>query len=170
MKQKKIVYKTEEQNEMIKFFIVLIVVVILIVGVYFLSKVLIKEEVKDLTYTTGTVSTTAAIVGTILNQQEKIYYVLAYDSESTDAASYRNYAGYYTSSDSKNTKVYYVDLSNGMNKKYYVKEGSNPKAKKIEDLKMIDGTLLKIENGKITKYLEGMEAIKKELKVKEENK
>ena len=65
-------------------------------------------------------------------------------------------------------KIYYLDLNEGFNKDYYVKENSNPKAKKISDLKMLDGTLLKIQKGKITKYLEGTEKIAQELKVTEE--
>jgi len=170
LKKEKLVYKTEEQAEIMKFFIVLVVVVCLIVCVFFLSKAFIKEEVSDYAYQSGTVSTSAAIVGTIFNNPEKTYYVLAYDSTSNDASSYSSYSYNYTSKQENATKVYTLDLNNGMNKDYYVKENSNPKATSIKDLKMKDGTLLKIQNGKITKYLEGLEAIKNELKVTKEKK
>lgn len=160
----------EEQNEMMKFFLVLLVVVALIIGVYFLSKILIKEEVKELSYQTGTVNTNVVVVGTLLNAPEKEYYVLAYDREKNDANAYATYAGYYANKQENATKVYYLELNNGLNKEYYVEEKSNPKAKTIKDLRMTDGTLIKVQNGKITKYIEGLENIKNELKVTKEKK
>lgn len=170
MKKEKLVYKTEEQTEIMKFFIVLFVVVALIVGVFFLSKAFIKEEVKDYVYQSGTVSTDVAVVGTLFNQPLKTYYVLAYDSTGNEVSSYSSYASNYTSKQENAIKIYTLDLNNGMNKDYYVKENSNPKATSTKDLRMIDGTLLKIQNGKITKYLEGMDEIKKELTVTKEKK
>jgi len=170
MKKDKIVYKTEEQQEMIKFLVVLIVVILIIVGVYFFSKAFIKEEVKDLVYETGTVRNNVAIVGTILNNPEKEYYVLAYDTTKPDASSYSTYAGYYTGNQDGALKIYYLDLDNGLNKNYYVEEKSNPKATKISELKMLDGTLIKVKNGKIVKYIEGIDSIKNEIKVTKEKK
>jgi len=168
--KKKMTYKTEEQNEMIKFFVVLLVVVGIIVGVYLISKVLIKEEVSDITYQTGTVNTNVVIVGTMLTAPEKEYYVLAYDTEGNDANAYTTYAGYYKNSQENAIKIYFLDLQNGMNKDYFVKENSNPKATKIKDLKIKDGTLIKIQNGHIAKYIEGLDNIKNELKVTKEKK
>jgi len=168
--KKKMTYKTEEQNEMIKFFVVLLVVVGIIVGVYLISKVLIKEEVSDITYQTGTVNTNVVIVGTMLTAPEKEYYVLAYDTEKNDANAYATYAGYYASKQEDATKVYYLELNNGLNENYYVEDGSNKNAKTIKDLKMTDGTLIKIQNGKIVKYIEGLDNIKNELKVTKEKK
>lgn len=165
MKKEKLTYKTEEQQEMKKFLIILFIVVVIIVGVYGLSKVFIKEETKDLTYQTGEVSTDKVIVGTMLKKPEKEYYVLAYDTTGNNKDSYQIYAGYYTQINLKGIKIYYLDLNDVFNEKYYVKENSNPKATNIKDLKMLDGTLLKIENGKITKYIEGIEEVQKELKV-----
>lgn len=166
MKKQKITYKTEEQNEMVKFFIVLGIVIVLIIGVFFLSKFLLKEEAKDLTYQSGSVSTDIAIVGTLLNQPENEYYVLAYDTNSTYASAYVTYGEYYTTKLSdKAIKIYYLDLSSAFNKDYYVTENSNPKATKVNDLKIIDGTLIKIKNGKITEYIEGIDKIAQKLKV-----
>ncbi len=166
----KINYEKEEQNEIMKFLLVLLIVVALIIGLYFISKLVIKEEVKDLSYQTGTISTNVVVVGTLLNAPEKEYYVLAYDREKNDANAYATYAGYYANRQEDATKVYYLELNNGLNKDYYVEENSNPNAKKIKDLKMKDGTLIKVQNGKITKYIEGLENIQKELKVTKEKK
>lgn len=165
MKKQKITYKTEEQNEMVKFFIVLGIVIVLIIGVFFLSKLLLKAEAKDLTYQTGSVSTDIAIVGTLFNQPEKEYYVLAYDTNSNYASAYVTYGEYYTQKlKDKAIKIYYLDLSSAFNKDYFVTENSNPKATKISDLKIADGTLIKIKNGKITEYTEGIDKIAQKLK------
>ena len=160
-------YQTEEQKELIKFLIILGVVVVLIVGVYFLSKAFTKEEAKEYEYQAGVVGTSQVIVGTMLSRKDTEYYVLAYDSSSDYANSYSIYASYYTNEQKNALKVYYLDLSSAMNKNYYVTEGSNPKATKMSELKMKDGTLIRVKNGKITKYVEGIENISKELKVTE---
>ena len=159
----KMKYQTEEQKELLKFGIVLLIVVGLILGVFLLSKVLIKHEAKDLEYQAGKVSTTTAIVGTMFNQKEEDYYVLAYDFNSDLAVSYRNAVDNYSTVNNK-LKVYFLDLSNAFNNKYYVKENSNPKATSIKDLKMKDGTLIRIKNHKISEYIEGYEEIVKKLK------
>ena len=163
MKKEKINYQTEEQKEMQKFFIVLVIIILIILGVYFLSKALIKPNIKEYEYTTGSVSTTAISVGTLFTAKEDSYYVLAYDFKSEDASAYQSYGTYYTSN-KPDAKIYYLDLSTVFNKPYYVTENSNPKATKIEDLKMLNGTLLLIQKGKIVKYLEGLDTIANELK------
>ncbi len=167
MKKQKIIYKTEEYEEMKKFIIVLIVVILLIVGIYFLSKLVIKNSAKELTYQAGSISTEVAIVGTMLNNPEKEYYVLAYDTEKNNAVAYKTYATYYTSEQKNAIKIYYLDLNDAFNKPYYVTENSNPNAKKIADLKIKDGTLIKVKDGKIVEYNEGIDNIAKKLKVTE---
>ncbi len=165
MKKQKMVYQTEETQELKKFFIVLVIVAIIIIAAFVLSSIFLKETADDLTYQTGSVSTNIAIVGTILNNPESEYYVLAYDTESKDASAYVTYASYYTSNTEEPIMIYYLDLNSTFNKPYYVTEGSNPKATNIKDLKMINGTLLRIKNGKIVEYIEGIDKIAEELKV-----
>ncbi len=160
-------YQTEEQKELIKFAIVLVVVIAFVIAFYFISKVFIKKEAPEYSYQTGEVSTDVVIVGTMLQKPENEYYVLAYDYDSDFAPSYNVYASYYKSNQENALKIYHLNLKNVMNQNYYVTENSNPNAKNIKDLRMIDGTLIKIKNGKITKYLEGIENISKELKVSE---
>ena len=159
----KMKYQTEEQKELLKFGIVLLIVVGLILGVFLLSKVLIKPEAKEIEYQSGSVSTTTAIVGTMLNQKEEEYYVLAYDYNSDLGASYRNAASNYSAGEKK-LKVYFLDLNNAFNNPYYVKENSNPKATSLKDLRIKDGTLIRIKNGKIAEYIEGSEKILEKFK------
>ena len=165
MKKGKYNYQTEEQKEMQKFFIVLIILVLIILGVYLCSKVFIKPDIKEYEYTTGEINNEAISVGTLFSKNDSSYYVLAYDFNGNNASNYKNYASYYNNFSTKGIKIYYLDLSTVFNKPYYVNENSNPKATNIKDLKMIDGTLLLIKDKKISKYMEGIDNIFKELKI-----
>ena len=165
MQKGKYNYQTEEQKEMQKFFIVLIILVLIILGVYLCSKVFIKPDIEEYEYTTGEINNEAISVGTLFSKKDSSYYVLAYDFNSKNANNYKSYASYYNNFSTKGIKIYYLDLSTVFNKPYYVNENSNPKATNIKDLKMIDGTLLLIKDKKISKYVEGIDGIAKELKV-----
>ena len=77
MKKQKISYKTQEFEEFKKFALVLLVVIILIVGVYIISRMVIRNNAPELTYQSGTIATDTAIVGTMLNEPESTYYVLS---------------------------------------------------------------------------------------------
>ena len=169
--KKRINYQTEEQKEMLHFLIVLGVIVILVIGVYFLSKMFILDNsLFEVNYTPGTVNSERAIVGTIFNRPEKEYYVMVYDESSSQAVYYSALSSNYVKKQDKALPVYRVDLNSELNQSYYVgKDGkSNSKATKVSELKFKDLTLLKISNGKISKYLEDEESIKKELAVTKE--
>ncbi len=158
-------YKTQETEEMKKFILVLGVVLVIIIAIFAISKIFLKETAEEYEYQAGTVSTNIAIVGTILNNPENEYYVLAYDTKGTDASAYLTYASYYTNNATSPIKIYYLNLNSSFNQAYYVTENSNTKAKAIKDLKMLDGTLLRIKDGKIVEYIEGMDNIASKLKV-----
>lgn len=169
--------KSEEQNEIVRFLIVLAIVVVAVIGVYFFtSKFVTKESSNDTESesTAGVVNYNIAIVGNMLNKPEDEYYVFVYDyeSENTDMYVAMNAISNYLSSGEDNLlKVYNVELDNYLNKSYKVQEGekSNPKAKKIADFKFGDFTLIKVEKGKVEKYIENAEKIEKELTIDEKN-
>lgn len=165
--------KSEEQKEMFRFLLVLGIVIVFVVGVYFFTRIFVTEEKDTTTEETpavGTVNYDIAIVGNMLNKPESKYYVFVYDYESVEAGFYEstNAISKYLYSGKKDLlKIYNVELNNYLNKDYKVKDGEevNTKAKKIEDFKFGDYTLLKIEKGKVTKYLNSAADIKKELKI-----
>lgn len=161
--------KTEEQAEIIKFIIILIVVVALVVGIYFFTKKFVtKDEEKNETQeVTGTVNYNVTIIGTLLNRPYDEYYALIYDSTSNKAAKYQGIYSSFVSGPESTTKMYYIDLSNKLNELYYSEEETNPKATTISELKLGDFTLIKVKDGKISKYLEDEDAIKKELKLED---
>ena len=102
----------------------------------------------------------------LLNRPEKEYYVLIYDKEDSDAVLYSSTMNSY-SSKKDGLKIYYCDLGNKLNREYYNINNdnkSNPNAKSIKELDLGDLTLIKVEKGKITKYIEKYDSIKNELK------
>lgn len=162
-------FKTEEQKEIIKFIIILVVVVALVVGIYFFTKRFVtKDESKNETQeVTGTVNYNVTIIGALLNRPYDEYYAIIYDSTSTKAVKYEGIYSSFVSGTESTTKMYYIDLSNKLNESYYSGEETNPKATSISELKLGDFTLIKVKNGKISKYLEDEDAIKKELGLKD---
>lgn len=162
------VYHTEEQKEMLHFVIVLVCVVILVIGVYFFSKIFVLDKsLFEIDYQTGTINNERIVVGTIFNRPESEYYVIAYDETVEQAVYYSAISTNYTNNQENALKVYHLDLDNALNKPYYVgSDGiSNSKATKSSEIKLKDLTLIKIKNGKIEKYLEGIDSIEKELAV-----
>jgi hypothetical protein len=169
-KSKKIKYQTEDQKEVRNFFLVLIGVIIIIVGIYFFTRAFVTKDLftstSDITYTDGSISSTTAIVGTMLNRSEDEYYVLIYDTEGTKANYYSTlYSLYVNSSDS--IKVYVVDLANELNKKYIASEDEKVSTKytSLKDLKLGEVTLIKVKNGAVKKYITNVDDIKEELAI-----
>lgn len=166
---KKLNYQTEEQKEMVHFLIVLGVIVVLVIGVYFISKLFVMDQsLFEVTYQDGAINNERAVVGTLFNRPESEYYVVIYDETAPSAVYYSAITTKYAQSE-KALRVYHIDLSNEMNKAYYVgSDGtSNKKATKVSDIKLKDLTLIKIKKGKIVKYFETLEELEKELAVTE---
>ena len=162
-------YKTEEQQEVLKFLILVTIIIVIVIGIYFLTRVFVTKDLKkDVTETavTGTINYDVTIVGTILNIPYDEYYVVVYDSTSPSAGKYSGIVSAYVGKEDS-IKVYTVDLSNDLNKDYYDKENSNPEAKTVSELKFGDITLIKVKKGEIKKYIEDYDAIKAELKLED---
>ena len=155
-------YKSDTEIEVYRFIKILIGVIIVVAGAYFIANAIDKknESTKE-TATEVEISSTKIIVGSILNRPYDNYYVLAYKSQDNESVVYETLLSMYLSKE-KALKVYVVDLDNGLNKGYYSEKG-NPKATKIDDLKISSPTLIKVSKKKIAKYVEGQESIKKEL-------
>lgn len=162
--------QNEETKTMKQFLITLIIVIIGVVGIYLLTKYVVKKD--NATNNSSTteeksyIDPNTAIVGTMLNKSSDAYYVIIYDKTKDNATTYYSLVSTYKAKD-KALKVYTVDLSNSLNKKYIATDNkTNPKATNLEDLKFGEVTLLKVKNNKITEAYETTDAIKKALDVK----
>lgn len=162
--------QNEETKTMKQFLITLIIVIIGVVGIYLLTKYVVKKDNatnnSSNTEEKNYIDPNTAIVGTMLNKSMDAYYVIIYDKTKDNATTYYSLVSTYKAKD-KALKVYTVDLSNSLNKKYIATDNkTNPKATNLEDLKFGEVTLLKVKNNKITEAYETTDAIKKALDVK----
>ena len=161
-------YRSEEQQEIIRFIKILIIVVVFLLAIYFITRIFVKKDLLNNNEETAVteVSYNKMVFGTMLNRPYEKYYVLAFSSKDNKANYYSALASNY-SQDEDSLYIYYIDLEDSMNKEFITTDGkTNPKAKNVSDLKVGDLTLIKVEDGKIAKYIENVEEIKSELEVK----
>lgn len=152
---------SDEANSVIKTIVLVIAFFIL---AYFGILLLGKVGFFDAGYTAPAVAEEAiaydkALVGTIFNRPEKVYYV-AFDNFGEDNVNM--YFKYILNNYEGDTPIYKVDMSLGINSKYSSETG-NPNAKGFDDLAIKNPTLIKIKNGRIISYIEDIAKIKSEL-------
>jgi len=156
----------EEKDNSFKFITTLAVLLILFILSYFLigyfytkeinfSKE--KEKKEDINIDNDTI-----MLGQLFDQSDNEYYVLIYNPEDK-VSSISSWLGSYQSG-SDNTKLYKVDSTKGFNAKYIVKKDSNKQATNVNELKVIEPTLIKVSNKSIADYIEGEDGIVKILK------
>ena len=96
------------------------------------------------------------LAGSSFNMRNDKYLVVYYDftdtelAELTSTLSNYSYNGKY--------RFYTVNMNNGFNKQY-VSEKSNKKPKSADELLIKGSTLIKFEDGKVTRYIEGVDKI-----------
>ena len=141
----------EEYN--VKKIVITCVIVLVSIGlVYLISALFItkeldwfsKEEVKE---NTSSVEN-SILASAIFKQKEDEYYVYFYDFNE-DNNMYKNIV----SSKVSSIMVYYVDCSCGLFC-YYVSDVSNNKATGLDDLKVVNDTVIKIVGDTIVEYYE----------------
>ena len=141
----------EEYN--VKKIVITCVIVLVSIGLVYLSSALFitkeldwfsKEEVKENTSSVGN----SILASAIFKQKEDEYYVYFYDFNE-DNNMYKNIV----SSKLSSKKVYNVDTSSGLNSNY-VSDVSNKKATGLDDLKVINDTVIKIVGDAIVEYYE----------------
>ena len=150
----------DDSNEVRSFIIIVMVLVIAISAIYIVTELVGRKKQNNNSTTVGTINYDTISVGMLLNRPYDEYYVIIYDSESNDSILYGTLSTEYTMNEN-DKKLYYIDLSNELNKKYYNANKSNPKASTIDELALGDLTLIQVKKGKIVKYLEDYNAIKK---------
>ena len=157
---------SEDENEIRKFIIIIVVIVVLVGIVYAITELTKKDTKSNEEVVTGEIDYNTLSIGMLLNRPEKEYYVIIYDAENPDAILYSAMINKYDAKTSK-LKLYYCDLGNALNNKYYnvgSDNKSNPNATGIDELDLGDLTLIKVKDGKITKYVENIDEIKQILK------
>lgn len=138
--------------------------VILLFVIYYVLAVFVTKEIsisngnanssnsEEETENNATTVSDRILASNIFNQKEDEYYVYFYDfSDENEAVA--------SVMSNISTKVYKVDTSSSLNSKYVTDEKGNKKAKKVEDLRVKNSTVIKIDNDKIVEYYEGSSEI-----------
>ena len=100
-----------------------------------------------------TIQYSKIIVGSILNRDEKDYYVLVEAKDDSNISDYESSINIYNNKE-KHLRFYTVDLSDPFNESY-VSDEAKLDVKKISDIKFSETTLLHIQDGKIASYRVG---------------
>ncbi len=160
---------SDDENEIKRFVIIILVIAVIMGIIYGITELFNNKKDSDtVDVIDGQINYDKVAVGTILNRPYDEYYVMVYDSTSKEAVKYSAMMTTYKGkTEEEPLKIYYCDLNNSLNKKYYnVNEDnkSNKKAQKVEDFDFGDLTLLHIKKGKITEYIEDYKTIQEKLK------
>ena len=132
-------------SEVKKTIIIIVVAAILLVGMYFLTTLILSKDTEEEKVTENAIQYDEILAGESFNQDGE-YYVIYYDSSDSYSSISSLISSYQLNN--KDTKLYSVDLSNGMNKKY-ITDG-DVVTSSASSLKVKDTTLLKFKNGKVT--------------------
>lgn len=144
-------------------------IVVLILGVFYLWFAIISGEISfGSKKKEAEIQNVEILAGETFNKgkEDSTYYVLMYNFENENtASSYSNIYNVYYQAGGQD-KIYVVDLAKNFNSKYVTDNSSNVNISSIENLKVVDGTLIKIENGKAISKAIGEEQIKNVLLTK----
>ena len=146
----------EDTVKIITFIIILVIVLGLFFGLFYLNgKFVTKDKYQDNNTTTTTEAIydeTKVTVSTMYNLSNDTYYVLAYDESDTINGSF--YDNLSLTFNNENIKLYTLDLTNAMNKKYYNKDkAENITSNNKTDINFTTHTLLIFKNGKISEAI-----------------
>lgn len=158
-------YHSEEQTEIFRFIIILVVLILLVIVVYFFTRAFVTKDLfnkDEEKVTAGAINYNVATIGTMLNRPESEYFVMIYNSENENASYYNSVVSKYKQNE-KPLPVYFIDLNNELNKKYYDKDHSNLNTGNLDNFRVSDVALLRVKNSKVIKALEKEEEIAKEL-------
>lgn len=145
--------------------ILVLILAYLIIGVFFTKEIdfnkkkdtKTSEKASDVTIDNSTIT-----AGQIFDKTDSSYYVVIYDIDSK-LTNLSTFISTYSSSDGS-IPIYKVDSADKLNSNYIINENSNTNPSSYEDLKIKSPTLIKIENGKVTSYVEDETSIKSILK------
>ncbi len=163
-KNKKVKNYSSDSEEMYRMLKVLGAVVLILVAFY-LVFAFARGEIsfgKKTTKKEPEIQNTEIVSGMVFSKLEAEYYVLMYDFRNDNASSYESL--YQTFTNSKgNYKLYLVDLSQQLNKDIVVEDKAKIDISSQESLKVVDGTLVHVKDGKGVSYKVGLKEIRKTL-------
>ena len=135
-------------SEVKKTIIIVLVAIVLLVGMYFLTTLILNKDTLEDKVMENAIQYNEILAGESFNQDGE-YYVIYYDS-SDEYSTVSSLISSYQLNNS-DVKLYSVDISNGMNKKY-VTDGDIVTSD-ASSLRVKNNTLLKFSDGKVSKTI-----------------
>ncbi len=132
-------------SEVKKTIIIIVVAALLLVGMYFLTTLILSKDTEEEKVTENAIQYDEILAGESFNQGDGEYYVIYYDSSDQYSTISSLISSYQLNN--SDTKLYSVDLSNGMNKKY-VTDGDIV-TDDASSLRVKSNTLLKFKDGEV---------------------
>ena len=136
-------------NEVKKTIIIIVVALVLLVGMYFLTTLILNKGIEEEKVTENSIQYDEILAGESFNQSEDEYYVIYYDSSNKYSTISSLISSYQLNNN--DIRLYSVDLSNGMNKKYVT--DSDIITDNAVSLRVKDTTLLKFGNGEVSEVI-----------------
>lgn len=136
-------------SEVKKTIIIIVVAVLLLVGMYFLTTLILSKDTEEEKVTENAIQYDEILAGESFNQGDGEYYVIYYDSSDQYSTISSLISSYQLNN--SDTKLYSVDLSNGMNKKYVT--DVDIVTDDASSLRVKANTLLKFEDGEVTETI-----------------
>jgi hypothetical protein len=159
-KYKKVNSYSSDSDEMMRM-LKMLGVVILILGAFYIIFAIAsgeisfgdkKKEVK--------IQNVEILAGNSFSREDLSYYVLMYDFKDNSSVIYANLYDMFVENYGT-AKLYVVDLNKKFNSKYVTNDASQVNTDSIDTLKVVNGTLIKFEDGKSVARAVGEEEIKK---------
>ena len=135
-------------SEVKKTIIIIVVAALLLVGMYFLTTFILSRDTEEEKVTENAIQYDEILAGESFNQDGE-YYVIYYDSSDQYSTISSLISSYQLNN--SDTKLYSVDLSNGMNKKYVT--DVDIVTDDASSLRVKANTLLKFEDGEVTETI-----------------
>ncbi len=153
--------ETKGVNEEAKQLLIITVFVLVFLGLFYLLTVVILDNDTDNSSDESDeveVQFDEILVGTSFSLKDEEYYVLYYETKDEEISSDLESLVYTYRSSNAEPYVYTVDMSNALNSRFSSDE-SNDDATKASELQISGPTLIKFVDGKINKYIEGVDDI-----------
>lgn len=142
--------------------IIILILSYLIIGLFFTKEIDFKKEEETEETSEVSIDNNTITAGQIFDKKDESYYVVIYDVDSK-LTNIGTFVSIYRSSEDS-LPIYTVDSSNKLNSKFISEDSSNTNPTSYDDLKIKEPTLIKIENGSVSSYIENEDEIKAVLK------
>lgn len=147
-----------------KTIITIVIITLLIIGIAIALASIVKKNQKNNTTNTSevTIQYDEILLSDLLEQSNNTYYVLVYSKDDNNLNTYNTYLTNYKTK-ANALRVYYSIIENGFNKKY-ISDTKNYFVSNIDDLKIVNTTLLKVNGKKVVEAYDEKDSIISKLK------